>query len=165
MKCPFCGQLDNKVIDSRLSRDSVAVRRRRECLICNKRFTTYEKVEVHIPMLIKRDGRREPYSREKLARSIFVATQKRPVPVNVIDNFLDYHEHQLQESGYQEVKTTEIGEKVSDFLRITDEVAYVRFASVYKEFKSLEDFQQEIRQLDENKVGKAPAAAPPKPKE
>jgi transcriptional repressor NrdR len=157
--------LDNKVIDSRLSRDSVAVRRRRECLICNKRFTTYEKVEVHIPMLIKRDGRREPYSREKLARSIFVATQKRPVPVNVIDNFLDYHEHQLQESGYQEVKTTEIGEKVSDFLRITDEVAYVRFASVYKEFKSLEDFQQEIRQLDENKVGKAPAAAPPKPKE
>ncbi|MDR1298330.1 MAG: transcriptional regulator NrdR [Deltaproteobacteria bacterium] len=165
MKCPFCGQLDNKVIDSRLSRDSVAVRRRRECLICNKRFTTYEKVEVHIPMLIKRDGRREPYSREKLARSIYVATQKRPVPVNVIDNFLDYHEHQLQESGYQEVKTTEIGEKVSDFLRITDEVAYVRFASVYKEFKSLEDFQQEIRQLDENKVGKAPAAAPPKPKE
>jgi transcriptional repressor NrdR len=157
--------LDNKVIDSRLSRDSVAVRRRRECLICNKRFTTYEKVEVHIPMLIKRDGRREPYSREKLARSIYVATQKRPVPVNVIDNFLDYHEHQLQESGYQEVKTTEIGEKVSDFLRITDEVAYVRFASVYKEFKSLEDFQQEIRQLDENKVGKAPAAAPPKPKE
>jgi transcriptional repressor NrdR len=98
-----------------------------------------------------------------LGRSIHIATQKRAVPINEIDNFLDYLEHQLQESGYQEIKTTEIGEKVSDFLRIKDEVAYVRFASVYKKFKSLEDFQQEIKQLDENKVGKGGGSAPGKP--
>jgi transcriptional repressor NrdR len=162
MKCPFCGQLDNKVIDSRLSRDSVAIRRRRECLICSRRFTTYETIEEHIPMLVKKDGRREPYSRAKLARGITMATQKRPGPVNVIENFLDYMEHQLQESGYNEVQTSEIGEKVSDFLRTTDEVAYVRFASVYKQFKNLEDFDREIRQLDGGKAAKEePPLAPP----
>ncbi|MDR2301952.1 MAG: transcriptional regulator NrdR [Deltaproteobacteria bacterium] len=154
MKCPFCGQLDNKVIDSRLSRDNMAIRRRRECLVCDRRFTTYEKIEEHIPMLIKKDGRREPYSRVKLTKGITTATQKRPVPMAEIEHFIDQLERQLQETGYNEVKTSELGEKVSDFLRTTDDVAYVRFTSVYKRFKNLEDFDREIRQLDGDKSAK-----------
>jgi transcriptional repressor NrdR len=120
-----------------------------------RRFTTYEKVEEHIPMLVKKDGRREPYSRDKLKKSITVATQKRSVDGSVIEHFIDYMEHQLQESGYNEVKTREIGEKVSDFLLVTDDVAYVRYTSVYKQFKSLDDFDREIKQMDGSKpVGK-----------
>jgi transcriptional repressor NrdR len=147
MKCPFCGKLDNKVIDSRLSRDNAAIRRRRECLICEKRFTTYEKIEDHIPMLIKRDGRREPYSREKLTKGIVIATQKRPVPVADIEAFIDRMERQLQESSYHEVHTTEIGSQVEAFLKNIDPVAYVRFASVYRQFKTLEDFNREIQEF------------------
>jgi transcriptional repressor NrdR len=164
MKCPFCGQLDNKVIDSRLSRDAMAVRRRRECLVCDRRFTTYERIEEHIPMLIKKDGRREPYSRVKLTRGITMATQKRPVPMAEIEHFIDQLERQLQETGYNEVRTSELGEKVSDFLRTTDDVAYVRFTSVYRQFKSLEDFDREIRQLDVNKGGKSDQLSPDKPR-
>jgi transcriptional repressor NrdR len=148
MKCPYCGRLENKVIDSRLSRDSLSIRRRRECLYCEKRFTTYEKTEEHIPMLIKKDGRREPYSRDKLSKGIMMAIQKRPVPMCEIESFLDTIERQLQECGLNEVNTTELGEKVVEFLRKTDPVAYVRFASVYRQFKSLEDFDREIRELD-----------------
>jgi transcriptional repressor NrdR len=145
MKCPFCGRLDNKVIDSRLSRDSVAIRRRRECLVCERRFTTYEKVEDHIPMLIKRDGRREPYSREKLNRGIMTATQKRPVPVADIQAFIDQLERRLQESSYHEVHTTQIGEEVERFLKVADPVAYVRFASVYRQFNTLQDFERQLQ--------------------
>jgi transcriptional repressor NrdR len=152
--------LDNKVIDSRLSRDAMAIRRRRECLICDRRFTTYEKIEEHIPMLIKKDGRREAYDRAKLTKSIMMAVQKRPVPVAEIEHFIDQLERQLQETGYNEVRTTELGEKVSDFLRTTDDVAYVRFTSVYRQFKNLEDFDREIRQLDFDKTGKVEAAQP-----
>jgi transcriptional repressor NrdR len=162
MKCPYCGQLDNKVIDSRLSRDSMAIRRRRECLLCDRRFTTYEKIEEHIPMLIKKDGRREPYSRVKLIKGITTATQKRPVPVSEIEHFIDHLERQLQETGLNEVKTSELGEKVSEFLKSTDEVAYVRFTSVYKQFKSLEDFDRTIRLLDDNKSGKVETPPPDK---
>jgi transcriptional repressor NrdR len=108
-------------------------------------------------MLIKKDGRREPYSRVKLSRAIRLATQKRLVPEADIINFIDHLERQIQENGYKEVNTSEIGEKVSDFLRDTDEVAYVRFTSVYKQFKSLEDFDREIRQFDVNKGSKPDA--------
>jgi transcriptional repressor NrdR len=145
MKCPYCGQLDNKVIDSRLSRDNAAIRRRRECLLCSRRFTTYEKVEDHIPMLIKRDGRREPYNREKLTRGIRTATQKRPVPVAEIEAFIDQLERQLQEGSYHEVHTHQIGERVEDFLKVIDPVAYVRFASVYRQFSSLQDFERQLQ--------------------
>jgi transcriptional repressor NrdR len=147
MKCPFCGELENKVIDSRLSRDSVAIRRRRECLICSRRFTTYEKVEEQIPLLVKKDGRREAYNREKIRRGILMATQKRPVSVGEIDAFLDQLERQFQEGNFKEIHTSEIGERVVEFLRQTDPVAYVRFASVYRQFKSLEDFDRELREL------------------
>ncbi|MDR2140559.1 MAG: transcriptional regulator NrdR [Deltaproteobacteria bacterium] len=147
MKCPFCGELENKVIDSRLTRDSLAIRRRRECLICGRRFTTYEKVEEQIPLLVKKDGRREAYNREKLRRGMIMATQKRPVAVDEIDAFIDQLERQFQEGNYKEIPTSEIGEKVVEFLRQTDPVAYVRFASVYRQFKSLEDFDRELREL------------------
>ena len=148
MKCPYCGKLDNKVIDSRLSRDNAAIRRRRECLLCQRRFTTYEKVEDHIPMLIKRDGRREPYSREKLTRGIVTATQKRPVPMADIELFIDQLERQLQESSYHEVYTLQIGERVEAFLKVADPVAYVRFASVYRQFSTLQDFEDQVRGFD-----------------
>jgi transcriptional repressor NrdR len=147
MKCPFCGLLDNKVIDSRLSRDSSAIRRRRECLKCLRRFTTYEKVEEQLPLLVKKDGRRESYSREKIRKGIITATQKRQVSVGEIDAFLDQLERQFQDGTYKEIHTSEIGERVVEFLRQTDPVAYVRFASVYRQFKSLEDFDKELREL------------------
>ncbi|MDR1085590.1 MAG: transcriptional regulator NrdR [Deltaproteobacteria bacterium] len=153
MKCPFCGELENKVIDSRLSRDSVAIRRRRECLICSRRFTTYEKVEEQIPLLVKKDGRRESYSRDKIRRGILMATQKRPVSVGEIDAFLDQLERQFQEGNFKEIHTSEIGERVVEFLRQTDPVAYVRFASVYRQFKSLEDFDRELKELYVNSGG------------
>jgi transcriptional repressor NrdR len=152
--------MDNKVIDSRISRDKLAVRRRRECLVCDRRFTTYERADEHIPMLIKKDGRREPYSRAKLAKGITMAAQKRPIPVGDINNFIDQLERQLQETGYNEVKTSELGERVSDFLRCTDQVAYVRFTSVYKRFTNLEDFDREIRQLDLDKNTKVEPITP-----
>ncbi|MDR2455423.1 MAG: transcriptional regulator NrdR [Deltaproteobacteria bacterium] len=160
MKCPFCGRLDNKVIDSRLSRDSAAIRRRRECLVCERRFTTYEKVEDHIPMLIKRDGRREPYSREKLNRGIMTATQKRPVPIADIQAFIDRLERRLQESSYHEVHTTQIGEEVENFLKVADPVAYVRFASVYRQFKTLQDFERQLQGFNYESEGGESFSAP-----
>jgi transcriptional repressor NrdR len=114
-------------------------------------------------MLIKKDGRREPYSRDKLAKSITVATQKRPVPIAEIEHFIDQLERQLQETSYNEIRTSELGEKVSDFLRTTDDVAYVRFTSVYRQFKNLDDFDREIRQLDGNKNAKEEPTPPDKP--
>jgi transcriptional repressor NrdR len=147
MKCPFCGDLDNKVIDSRLSRDSTAIRRRRVCLVCERRFTTYEKVEEQATMLIKKDGRREPYNREKLKKGIYIATQKRPVAVSEIDAFIDQLERQLQEGNYKEVPTSQIGNKVAEFLRDVDPVAYVRFVSVYRQFSNLDDFDREIKEV------------------
>jgi transcriptional repressor NrdR len=147
MKCPYCGELENKVIDSRLTRDNAAIRRRRECLICSRRFTTYEKIEEQIPMLVKKDGRREAYNREKIRRGIITATQKRPVSMEEIEAFMDQIERQFQDGNYREIHTSEIGERVVEFLRQTDPVAYVRFASVYRQFKSLEDFDRELREL------------------
>jgi transcriptional repressor NrdR len=138
--------LDNKVLDSRLSRENAAIRRRRVCVACNHRFTTYERVEEQTPMLIKSDGRREAYIRAKLKKGIMMAAQKRPIATSTIDAFIDELERKLQEANYKEIPTREIGERVVDFLRKLDPVAYIRFASVYRNY-SLEDFEREAKGL------------------
>ena len=148
MKCPFCGDLDNKVIDSRLAKEGHSIRRRRECLKCERRFTTYEKVEELTPLLIKKDGRREAFDRDKIRHGILKATQKRPVSVEVIDDFIDNIERQFQEANTKEIPANEVGEKIIEFLKKTDPVAYVRCASVYRQFKTLEDFEKELRELN-----------------
>ena len=144
MKCPYCTKIDNKVIDSRLSKDARMIRRRRECLNCNRRFTTYEKLEEVLPMVVKKDGRREPFSREKIISGIRKACQKRPVSITSIEEFVDYLELYFQELGKKEVDSTQIGEKVINRLKEWDEVAYVRFASVYRHFKDINEFMTEL---------------------
>jgi transcriptional repressor NrdR len=147
MRCPFCHSTQNRVIDSRPSREANAIRRRRECLKCARRFTTYEQVEETLPLIIKKDGRREPYQRTKVAEGIKKACEKRPVSIDAIENFLDDLERELLESGQREVPSSWIGERVMAKLREWDDVAYVRFASVYRHFTDATDFMEEIRQL------------------
>jgi len=147
MKCPFCAEIDNKVIDSRLSKDGSVIRRRRECIICSRRFTTYEHIEEIPVMIVKKDGRREVFSREKLRSGLQKACQKRDISVNVIDEFLDELERDLREAGEKEISSNKIGEKVMAKLHEIDDVAYVRFASVYREFKDVNDFVSELKNL------------------
>ncbi len=147
MKCPFCGEIDNKVIDSRLSKDGHAVRRRRECIICTRRFTTYEHIEEVTFMIIKKDGRREVFSREKVRTGIKKACEKRSISVHVIDQFLDELERDLRETGEKEIPSHDLGEKIMTKLHELDDVAYVRFASVYREFKNVNDFVAELKSL------------------
>jgi transcriptional repressor NrdR len=147
MRCPFCHSTQNKVIDSRPSREANAIRRRRECLNCQRRFTTYEQVEETMPLIIKKDERREPYQRAKLYEGIKKACEKRPVSIDFIEQFLDDLEREMLESGRRELPSTWIGERVMRQLRDWDEVAYVRFASVYRHFTDATDFMKEIRQL------------------
>jgi transcriptional repressor NrdR len=147
MKCPYCSQIENKVIDSRLSKDGRTIRRRRECLDCERRFTTYEKLEEILPMVVKKDGRREPFSRDKIIAGIKNACQKRPVSVTMIDDFVDSMEVYFQELGKKEVDSKEIGEKVINSLKDWDEVAYVRFASVYRQFKDINEFMSELEDI------------------
>ena len=147
MKCPFCGEVDNKVIDSRLSKDGNAICRRRECLVCSRRFTTYEYIEEIPVMIIKKDGRREAFSREKLRSGIQKACQKRNISMNIIEEFLDELERDLREIGEKEIPSNKIGEKVIAKLHEIDDVAYVRFASVYREFKDVNDFVSELKSL------------------
>jgi len=147
MKCPFCAEIDNKVIDSRLSKDGNVIRRRRECIICSRRFTTYEHIEEIPVMIVKKDGRREVFSREKLRSGLQKACQKRDISVNVIDEFLDELERDLREAGEKEISSNKIGEKVMVKLHEIDDVAYVRFASVYREFKDVNDFVSELKNL------------------
>lgn len=151
MRCPFCHSTQNKVIDSRPSREANAIRRRRECLNCHRRFTTYEQVEETMPLIIKKDERREPYQRAKLYEGIKKACEKRPVSIDVIEQFLDDLEREMLESGQREMPSTWIGERVMRQLRDWDEVAYVRFASVYRHFTDATDFMNEIRQLLETR--------------
>lgn len=159
MKCPFCAELDNKVIDSRLSKDGLSIRRRRECLDCQRRFTTYERVEEVQPLVIKKDGRREPFDRDKIRRGLLKATQKRPISVEVIDEFIDQMERGFQETNQKEIISSDIGELIMKKLHDLDEVAYVRFASVYRQFKDLDDFVRELKELlqarGEHVMGKA----------
>jgi len=145
MRCPFCHSTQNKVIDSRPSREANAIRRRRECLNCQRRFTTYEQVEETMPLIVKKDERREPYQRAKLYEGIKKACEKRPVSIDVIEQFLD------DLDGQRELPSTWIGERVMRQLRDWDEVAYVRFASVYRHFTDATDFMNEIRQLLETR--------------
>ncbi len=151
MICPYCTQIDNKVIDSRLSKDARTIRRRRECLACGRRFTTYEKLEDILPMVVKKDGRREPFSREKITSGIRKACQKLPVSVARIEEFTDALEASFQEVGKKEVDSSEIGERVINQLKEWDEVAYVRFASVYRQFKDINEFMSELKEILKSK--------------
>jgi transcriptional repressor NrdR len=147
MKCPFCSEIDNKVIDSRLSKDGNVIRRRRECIVCTRRFTTYEHIEEVPIMIIKKDGRREVFNREKVGAGIHRACEKLDISVNVIEEFLDDLERDLKETGEKEIPSHDIGEKVMEKLHNLNDIAYVRFASVYREFKDVNDFVSELRSL------------------
>ncbi|MFZ7125035.1 MAG: transcriptional regulator NrdR [Desulfobacterales bacterium] len=147
MKCPFCKETDNKVIDSRLSKDGNEIRRRRECLVCSRRFTTYEHVEKMPIVIIKKDGRREAFSKEKVRAGIQKACEKRDISMNLIDQFVDDLEIDLSEMGEKEIPSSVLGEKIMARLHQLDDVAYVRFASVYREFKDVNDFVSELKSL------------------
>lgn len=151
MKCPFCGEIDNKVIDSRPGKNGDAIRRRRECIICGRRFTTYEHIEEIPIMIIKKDGRREVFNSEKVRSGIQKACEKRNISINVIDQFIDDLERDLKETGEKEIPSSIIGEKIMAKLHEIDDVAYVRFASVYREFKDVNDFVSELKGLLSNK--------------
>jgi transcriptional repressor NrdR len=147
MKCPFCGFADNRVIDSRLGKEGNSIRRRRECLQCERRFTTYERVEEILPLIVKKDGRRQPFDRLKVIAGMQRACEKRPVSFETIENIVDQLERQLQESGDREVDSSRIGKAVMDALHEIDEVAYVRFASVYRQFKDINEFMDELKDI------------------
>ncbi len=147
MKCPYCEQIENKVVDSRLTKNDTATRRRRECLACGNRFTTYERVEVTVPSLIKKDDRREAWDRDKLRVGIEKACQKRDVSSEQLDDFVDTIERKLQDSGVKEIPSYIVGEWVMEELQQLDEVAYVRFASVYRQFKDVSEFMDELKGL------------------
>jgi transcriptional repressor NrdR len=147
MKCPFCGTLDNKVIDSRLSQGGEVTRRRRECEGCQRRYTTYERVEQVLPLVVKKDGRREPFDRMKILGGLHRACVKRPVSAESLERLVDDLERVLVETGEKEVASTAVGERVMDALRELDHVAYVRFASVYRQFKDTNEFLSELSQL------------------
>ena len=160
MKCPFCHETDNRVIDSRLSKDSNMIRRRRECERCSRRFTTYERVEEMMPMVVKKDGRRESYDRVKIINGLKRACEKRPVSINTIEAITDRIERVLQERGEKEIPSSVIGETLMRELHDTDPVAYVRFASVYRSFKDISEFMVELEELlKERKGGPPPKSA------
>ena len=155
MKCPYCTKIDNKVIDSRLSKDGRSIRRRRECLGCGRRFTTYEKLEDILPMVDKKAGRREAFNREKITSVIRKACQTRPISMTRIEEFVDSLEAHFQELGAREVDSSEVGEKVINILREWDEVAYVRFASVYRQFRDINEFMAELEEILKSRQEKA----------
>ena len=147
MRCPYCSSIDNKVVDSRMGKEGETIRRRRECLKCEGRFTTYERVEEVLPSVIKKDGRREPYDRMKILSGLKKACEKRPVGVEVLEKAVDEIEKALQEKGYKEIPSKAIGEEVMNRLHALDEVAYVRFASVYRSFKDINEFMSELKDI------------------
>jgi transcriptional repressor NrdR len=147
VKCPYCGVLDNKVIDSRLSQGGEVTRRRRECEGCERRYTTYERVEQVMPLVIKRDGRRQPWERMKLVAGLRRAVVKRPVTAEAVENLVESLERNLMDSGEKEVEAAVVGAHVLEALRELDPVAYVRFASVYREFADLDQFVEELKKL------------------
>ena len=147
MKCPFCGHLEDKVIDSRAGGTGDVIRRRRECESCSRRFTTYERVEDVLPTVVKKDGRREPCERQKLVRGLRTACNKRPVSIERVEAIADAIEREVQEAEGREVAASELGERVMAHLRDLDEVAYVRFASVYRSFRDVDEFLRELGKL------------------
>ena len=147
MQCPFCSHLDDKVIDSRMSKEGEVTRRRRECFGCKRRFTTYERIGEIFPMVVKKDGRREPFDREKIFNGLKRACEKRPISMDVLQEIVVKIEKRVQEMGESEIKSVVVGEEVIRALQTLDPVAYVRFASVYKEFKDIGEFMSEIKYL------------------
>ena len=147
MKCPFCGHPESKVIDSRPADENASIRRRRECLACGKRFTTYETVESLPIVVIKKDGSRQSFDRQKVLRGMIRACEKRPVSLAELERIADEIEQELQNSMEREIRTADIGEKVMERLRSVDQVAYVRFASVYRQFKDIDTFMAELNKL------------------
>ncbi|APG25642.1 MAG: transcriptional regulator NrdR [Syntrophotalea acetylenica] len=147
MKCPFCGYADTRVIDSRLGKEGNSIRRRRECTQCERRFTTFERVEDMLPLIVKKDGRRQPFDRKKIIAGIQRACEKRPVSIATIEKIVDNLERQLQETGDREIESSVIGQAVMDALHDLDQVAYVRFASVYRQFKDINEFMAELKDI------------------
>jgi transcriptional repressor NrdR len=145
MKCPFCANGENRVIDSRISKDGSAIRRRRECLACEKRFTTYEFVEEVLPVVVKKDGRREPFDRLKIMAGIKKACEKRPISMDAIEAMVENVEQACQEYQGKEIPSSAVGEKVMKELQVLDGVAYVRFASVYRQFRDVGEFLDELK--------------------
>jgi transcriptional repressor NrdR len=153
MKCPFCHQTENRVIDSRLNRDNNMIRRRRQCLKCRRRFTTYERIEETMPLVVKKDGRRESYDRVKVVSGLRRACEKRPVSINTIEAIADRIERVIQERGEKEIASSVIGEAAMRELHDIDQVAYVRFASVYRSFKDINEFMEELEDLLQERKG------------
>ena len=147
MKCPFCGFNDTKVVDSRMGKEGNNIRRRRECIDCERRFTTYERVEESLPLVVKKDGRREMFDRVKIIAGMQRACEKRPVSIATIEKFVDSFQQSLQESGEKEIEAGKIGNAVMEALQAIDEVAYVRFASVYRQFKDINEFMNELKDI------------------
>ena len=151
MKCPYCSKVKNKVIDSRLAGNALSVRRRRECLKCHRRFTTYERIESVPFMVVKKDGRRELFNREKLLSGVLKACEKRPISTQSIEELVEEVEKEVKEKFYDEVSSGKIGEIVIKSLRKMDDIAYVRFASVYRQFTDVGDFLKELKNFSHNK--------------
>ncbi|GMT48229.1 MAG: transcriptional repressor NrdR [bacterium] len=151
MKCPFCGNLDDKVIDSRMSKEGDLIRRRRECLGCERRFTSYERIEDVLPMVVKKDARREGFERYKILSGLKKACEKRPISTETLEGIVDGIEKKLLELGVKEIQSTWIGEEVMNALKELDKVAYVRFASVYRQFKDINELMDEVKSLFETK--------------
>ena len=152
MKCPHCGYQESKVVDSRHSEDGMSIRRRRECLSCQKRFTTYETVEILPIIVVKRDNSRQPFDRNKILNGMLRACEKRPVPMQALEDAVNEIESLVQNSLEREITTQYIGELVMERLKVLDEVAYVRFASVYRQFKDIHSFMQELNKILEERV-------------
>ena len=148
MRCPYCGSPEDKVVDSRAIKDDSEIRRRRECLACSRRFTTYERIEETAPIVIKKDGEREPFDRNKIRKGLLTSCQKRSVSSDQIENIILQVEQALFGAERREIPTTVIGEMIMDILKGIDAVAYVRFASVYKEFKDIEEFVEQVESFD-----------------
>jgi transcriptional repressor NrdR len=147
VRCPFCNHVEDKVVDSRLSKEGEVIRRRRECISCERRFTTYERVEGNFPMVIKKDGRREAFERQKILQGLKKACEKRPVSMSTLEEAVTQIEKKIQEMGESEIPSNIIGEEVMRKLHDLDPVAYVRFASVYREFKDINEFMSELKDL------------------
>ena len=147
MKCPFCDELEDKVVDSRMAKEGEVIRRRRECLACRRRYTTYERVEEILPMVIKKDGRRESFDRTKILAGLKKACEKRPISTATIEDVTDRIEKRIQEMGETEIESRIVGEELMKELHQLDQVAYVRFASVYREFKDIDQFMDELKTL------------------
>ncbi len=151
MKCPYCSHQDDKVIDSRTSKEGESIRRRRECLACGKRFTSYERVEEVAPFVVKKDGRREPFTLDKIRTGLMIACKKRPIETGRIDEIVDGIEKKLGSMNVKEIPSSWLGEEIMNALKELDKVAYVRFASVYHQFRDINELMDEVKTLFEPK--------------